>query len=45
MSLGKFKANLGKSLGKLGFCLGVFSNIFELNYLNSFTNEKWRFKV
>ena len=45
MSLKKVKVNLGKSWGKLGFCLGLFSNIFEFNDLNFSTNEKWRFKV
>ena len=33
MSLGKVKANLGKSLGKLGFCLGLLSNILEFSAL------------
>ena len=45
MILDKVKANLGNRWGKLGFCLGLFSNIFEFNDLNFSTNEKWRFKV
>ena len=44
MSLGKVKANLGKSLGKLGFCLGLLSNILEFSALNLSTNEKRRLK-
>ena len=45
MILDKVKANLRNRWGKLGFCLGLFSNIFEFNGLNFSTNKKWRFKV